>query len=71
MIAIIFVITRGGSFTLQNVTLLGKVKENPLPVTFFQNTLILSYFKLNIINLNKKIEFRKNKAVKGFQSKVK
>jgi hypothetical protein len=50
-------------------TLLSKVK--PLPVTFFQNTLILSYFKLNIINLNKKIEFRKNKAVKGFQSKVK
>ena len=59
---------RGGSFTLQNVTLLGKVKENPLSVTFFK---ILSYFKLNIINLNKKIEFGKNKAVKGFQSKVK
>ena len=62
---------RGDSFTLQNVTLLGKVKENPLPVPFFQNTLILCCFKLNIINLNKKIEFGKNKAVKGFQSKVK
>ena len=64
-------IYRGGSFTLQNVTLLGKVKENPLPVTFFQNTLFMSYFELNKINLNKKIEFEKNKAVKGFQSKVK
>ena len=50
-------------------TLLSKVK--PLPVTFFQNTLFMSYFELNIINLNKKIEFEKNKAVKGFQSKVK
>ena len=51
-------------------TLLSKV--NPLPVTFFQNTLFMSYFELkNIINLNKKIEFEKNKAVKGFQSKVK